>query len=81
MRSKTLHRFAFAICTVLASGVALADGARVHAAGSLKAVFTRLGALYAEQGGSAPRFEFGPSGVLREHLAGGAPADASADLR
>jgi ABC-type molybdate transport system substrate-binding protein len=66
----------------MVSGVALADGARVHAAGSLKAVFTRLGALYAEQGGSAPRFEFGPSGVLRERIAGGAPADvfASANM-
>lgn len=71
-----------AVCTSLLSGAALADGASVHAAGSLKTVFTQLGKLYAEQGGAAPRFEFGPSGVLREKIAGGAKADvfASANM-
>ena len=71
-----------AVCTSLLSGAALADGASVHAAGSLKAVFTQLGKLYAEQGGAAPRFEFGPSGVLRDKIAGGAKADlfASANM-
>lgn len=71
-----------ATCTALLAGAAQADGASVHAAGSLKAVFTQLGKIYAEQGGAAPRFEFGPSGVLREKIAAGATADvfASANM-
>lgn len=77
-----MRTLALAACAVLASSVAMADGPKVLAAGSLKAVFTRLGALYVEQGGSAPGFEFGPSGVLRDRIAGGAPADvfASANM-
>jgi molybdate transport system substrate-binding protein len=72
-----------AMCACLLSGGAMADGAQVYAAGSLKAVFSRLGGLYAEQGGAAPRFEFGPSGLLRERIQGGAPADlfASANMK
>lgn len=71
-----------AACTSLLAGAALADGASVHAAGSLRSVFTQLGKLYAEQGGATPRFEFGPSGVLREKIAAGAKADvfASANM-
>ncbi|WP_341930887.1 substrate-binding domain-containing protein, partial [Methyloversatilis discipulorum] len=71
-----------ATCTALLAGAAQADGASVHAAGSLKSVFTQLGKLYAEQGGAAPRFEFGPSGVLREKITAGATADvfASANM-
>ncbi len=70
------------LCAALASGAAIADGAQVYAAGSLKSVFTRLGKVYAEQGGELPRFEFGPSGVLRERIQGGAAADvfASANM-
>jgi molybdate transport system substrate-binding protein len=55
----------------------------VHAAGSLRAVFTRLAALY--EVGRPVRLEltFGASGLLRERIEDGAPAQvfASADTR
>jgi molybdenum ABC transporter molybdate-binding protein len=55
---------------------------RVHAAGSLRAVFTELGEGFRAQSGIAVRFEFGPSGLLRDRLAGGEASDvfASANM-
>lgn len=51
----------------------------VYAAGSLRAAFT---ALAQAQGGAAPRFVFGASGLLKDRLLGGEPAQvfASANM-
>lgn len=55
---------------------------RVYAAGSLRAAFTRVAAAFKAKGGEEVRFEFGPSGTLRDRLAKGAAADvfASANM-
>jgi molybdate transport system substrate-binding protein len=54
----------------------------VYAAGSLRAVMLDLGAAFEAGRGAKVEFTFGPSGVLRERIEGGAPADvfASADM-
>lgn len=55
---------------------------RLYAAGSLRAVMTEIGAAYARAGGAPVHGEFGASGLLRDRLAKGEPADvyASANM-
>lgn len=53
----------------------------VHAAGSLREAFTEVGAAFEAAGGPRPVFAFGASGLLRERIERGEPAQvfASAD--
>jgi ABC-type molybdate transport system substrate-binding protein len=55
---------------------------RLFAAGSLRAVMTEIGQVYAKTGGGPLQGEFGPSGLLRDRLAKGERADvfASANM-
>lgn len=55
---------------------------RVFAAGSLKAAFTELSTAFEAKEGLPIRFEFGPSGLLRDRLLKGEAADvfASANM-
>jgi len=53
----------------------------VYAAGSLKDAFAKIADLWVAQGRPAPNFVFGASGLLRQRIELGEPADvlASAD--
>lgn len=57
-------------------------GVRLYAAGSLRAVMTELGQAFTASGGPVVNATFGASGLLRERIEKGEPADvfASADL-
>jgi molybdate transport system substrate-binding protein len=60
-----------------------ASGPIVYAAGSLKEAFAKIADLWVAQGRAAPTFVFGASGLLRQRIELGEPADvlASADTR
>lgn len=62
---------------------AAAEPLRLHTAGGLKAAMTEVAAAFTAAGGPAVETRFGPSGLLRESIAGGAPADvfASANMK
>ena len=62
--------------------VQAADAIRVFAAGSLRAAMTELALAYSADASARPTFEFGASGLLRDRLVKGEPADvfASANL-
>jgi molybdate transport system substrate-binding protein len=60
-----------------------ADGpVLLHAAGSLRAALTQVTAAFEAAGGVKVQSKFGPSGVLKDEIAGGAPAEvfASANM-
>jgi molybdate transport system substrate-binding protein len=77
-----MRAWLMAMLIALAASSASADEIRVHAAGSLRAVFAAVFADYAKQHGVGFSPVFGPSGVLRERLQKGEPFDvfASAGL-
>lgn len=54
----------------------------VHAAGSLRAAMTELAQAFERAGGSAAALTFGPSGLLKDRIAAGEPAQvfASANM-
>src|SRR5215470_2112660 len=58
------------------------DVVRLYAAGSLRAVMTEIGAEFTRSGGAKVIGEFGASGLLRDRIAKGEPADvfASANM-
>jgi molybdate transport system substrate-binding protein len=55
---------------------------RLYAAGSLRAALTEIGKLFATSAGHGVEAKFGPSGLLKDAIAGGCAADlfASANL-
>jgi ABC-type molybdate transport system substrate-binding protein len=61
----------------------MADSVRLYAAGSLKAALTDVAKAYEEAYGTGVETEFAASGLLRERIDGGEPADvfASANLQ
>ncbi|HUL91369.1 MAG TPA: molybdate ABC transporter substrate-binding protein [Burkholderiales bacterium] len=78
-------RRALAVCVLIAFGVpvmAQEPALRLYAAGSLRAVMTEIGAEFTRAGGVKVQGEFGASGLLRERIAKGEPADvfASANM-
>jgi ABC-type molybdate transport system substrate-binding protein len=76
-------RLAAAGLALLVSLPAVAqEPVRLFAAGSLRAVMTEIGQVYATAGGGPVQGEFGPSGLLRDRLAKGERADvfASANM-
>ncbi|WP_113911186.1 molybdate ABC transporter substrate-binding protein [Roseovarius dicentrarchi] len=62
---------------------ALAQEVRLHAAGSLKAAMTDIANAFEAATGATVTRSFGPSGLLRERIEGGEPAEvfASANMR
>jgi molybdate transport system substrate-binding protein len=78
------HRIAIVLATLLiALHAARADTLHVLAAGSLTAAFSDLLRRFPTGSDSVTPPEFGPSGLLREKIEAGAPADilASADMQ
>ena len=59
-----------------------ADGVSLYAAGSLRDALTEIARAFEAAGGPAVRTKFGPSGLLKDEIAAGAPADvfASANM-
>jgi len=76
------HRLAALAFLIVASAASAQDPVRVYAAGSLRAVMIELASSHGAAGGAKIEFVFGPSGVLRERIERGEPADvfASADM-
>ncbi len=72
----------FIIITLVLARQAAAEPLRIFAAGSLNAAFTDVVAAFPAAPGSVAEPQFGPSGLLREKIEHGAPADilASADM-
>jgi ABC-type molybdate transport system substrate-binding protein len=76
------------IVAVLLAGAAMVAPARaaepvlLHAAGSLRAALTEVTTAFEAAGGGKVQAKFGPSGVLKDEIAGGAPAElfASANM-
>lgn len=77
-------RLCLSLVTCLIAGNTLAadEAVRVYAAGSLKTAFSEVARNFEARTGVAVRFEFGPSGLLRDRLIKGEPAEvfASANL-
>jgi molybdate transport system substrate-binding protein len=73
---------AAALCAGTMINAARAEDLHVLAAGSLREVMGELGSQYTKATGVGITADFGPSGVLRERIEKGAPADlfASADV-
>jgi ABC-type molybdate transport system substrate-binding protein len=59
-----------------------AESVRLHAAGSLRAALTEIAQAFEAREGARVEGKFGPSGMLREEIAKGAPAEvfASANM-
>lgn len=77
-----MRRYRQVMCFAMALWLALPAGAepgdaplRVYAAGSLKGALAAAAAAFAAAGGGEVTTEFGPSGLLRERIAQGAPAE------
>jgi molybdate transport system substrate-binding protein len=64
------------------SGMARADMVQLYAAGSLRAAFNEVGNAFHTRFGIAVQAKYGPSGILKDEIAGGAKADvfASANM-
>jgi len=67
---------------VASASVSAQEPVRLYAAGSLRVAMTEIGAAFEKQDGTPVKSEFGASGLLRERIEQGAPAEvfASADL-
>jgi molybdate transport system substrate-binding protein len=63
---------------LLMGGTAQAQEVRLHAAGSLRAALTEVATAFQAAGGGTVRTSFGPSGLLRERIAGGEATDVFA---
>lgn len=74
---------AFALAALIAVPVSAQDPVKLYAAGSLRAAMTEVGTAYQEKTGVAVAGTFGPSGLLRDRIAKGEPAEvfASANMQ
>lgn len=72
---------AFLAACAVSAGAAAQQPVAVYAAGSLREALTEVGDLWQKQGGAPLAFTFGASGLLRERIEQGEPAQvfASAD--
>jgi molybdate transport system substrate-binding protein len=70
------------LAVVAMIGPALAETVQVYAAGSLKAALTDIAKAYDTSTGNKVEAKYGPSGLLKNEIAGGAKADvfASANM-
>ncbi|MEQ9557379.1 MAG: molybdate ABC transporter substrate-binding protein [Rhodospirillales bacterium] len=68
---------------LLMSGGAMADAVKLHAAGSLKAALTQVAGDFETATGHKVETAFGPSGLLRQRIEKGEPAEvfASANMK
>ena len=68
--------------TLTMSSPARADTVQLYAAGSLRAALTDVANAFEAATGNAVRAKYGPSGILKDEIAGGAKADvfASANM-
>ena len=82
MKWQARSLLAVAIAAAAWHPVMAADPVRLYAAGSLKAALSDVAKAYEEAYGAPVEAEFAASGLLRERIEGGAPADvfASADM-
>jgi molybdate transport system substrate-binding protein len=73
---------AILLAMVAMTGPALAETVQVYAAGSLKAALTDIAKAYDASTGNKVEAKYGPSGLLKNEIAGGAKADvfASANM-
>jgi len=73
---------ALAVWLAVSGSAAAQEPVRLYAAGSLRGAMTAIGAAFAKDGGTAVAATFGPSGLLRERIEKGEPAEvfASADI-
>ena len=69
---------ALVLALMLPLPAAAQDGVRLHAAGSLRAALTEVADAFRQAGGPAVTARFGPSGLLRDRLAGGEASDVFA---
>jgi molybdate transport system substrate-binding protein len=79
----SLRTLAIAMAVMTSAGaLAQEPGVRLYAAGSLRAVMTELAQAFTTVGGATVSSTFGASGLLRERIEKGEPAEvfASADL-
>ena len=69
------------VASLVASAAQAQEAVNVYAAGSLREALTEIGALWQAQGGGRAAFTFGASGLLRQRIEQGEPAQvfASAD--
>jgi molybdate transport system substrate-binding protein len=81
-RSRRVRALLAAALVMLTGSAQAQEPLRLYAAGSLRAALTELGAAYAAAGGAPVAGTFGPSGLLRERIEKGEPAEvfASADM-
>jgi len=70
------------LAAVMTHAAAAQEPVRLYAAGSLRAALNEVGAAFAAATGVKVVAEYGPSGLLRDRIAKGAPADvfASANM-
>ncbi len=76
-------RIAVFVACLLMSGGAMADTVKLHAAGSLKAALTQVARDFEAAAGHKVETAFGPSGLLRQRIEKGEPAEvfASANMK
>lgn len=73
----------FAVLGIIAmSSLARADTVQLYAAGSLRAALTEVASSFTAESGHQVQAKYGPSGILKDEIAGGAKADvfASANM-
>jgi molybdate transport system substrate-binding protein len=79
-----LDRIVAVLLAVIAMSAPAGAGEPVllHAAGSLRSALTEVAAVFETVTGVRVQAKFGPSGVLKDEIAGGAPAEvfASANM-
>ena len=73
---------AFALAMLAMTAPAMAETVRLYAAGSLRGALTDVAKAYEAKTGNTVAAKYGPSGILKDEIAGGAKADvfASANM-
>src|SRR5262249_8869434 len=79
---RVMRTLAIFFATLAMTGPAAAETVQLYAAGSLKAALTDVSKAYEASTGTRVVAKYGPSGLLKDEIAGGAKADvfASANM-
>jgi ABC-type molybdate transport system substrate-binding protein len=82
MPMTAMRNAAIALAMLAMTGPAAADSVSLYAAGSLKAALTDVATAFQTASGYKVEAKYGPSGLLRQEIAGGAGAHvfASANM-
>jgi len=77
-----MRTFSIALALLAMTGPSAAETVQLYAAGSLKAALTDVAKAYEAKSGNKVEGKYGPSGLLKSEIAGGAKADvfASANM-